>query len=118
MEATRFLFGRTMKMQRIFMSSLSEVFGLGRHSARLLCDRFGVSPQARLQNVPDVKLAEMERYMNRNLLVDKNLKRAISTKITDKIGHGSFGGQRLADGLPAHGQRTHSNARTVKKKRA
>ncbi|PRP85540.1 ribosomal protein S13 [Planoprotostelium fungivorum] len=114
-EATRYILGHTIKTDKIFLFSLREIYGIGHASAGLICDRFGISRQARLKNLPDYKISTLESYVNKNVLLGKDLKEQVTKNIQKKIADGGYIGRRLAEQLPAYGQRTHKNARTARR---
>jgi small subunit ribosomal protein S13 len=113
--ASRFMLNRSFDANRIFSFSLRKVYGINHTRANLLCDKFGISRTAKMEHIPEHKLSQVEDYVKKNFTINRELKREIAVNIQNKIQAGTWEGLRLEYGLPAHGQRTHSNASTAEK---
>ncbi len=94
--------------------SLTYIYGVGPSRAREVCTAVGVDPDTRVRDLTDDEVAQIRGWVDQNLRVEGDLRREVSTDIKRKMEIGSYQGLRHRRGLPVHGQRTHTNARTRK----
>ena len=94
--------------------SLTYIFGIGRTTAQKICAELGLDPNTRVRDLTDEEVTRIRSYVDTNLEVEGDLRREISQDIKRKIEIGCYQGVRHRKGLPVHGQRTHTNARTRK----
>jgi small subunit ribosomal protein S13 len=94
--------------------SLTYIFGIGRSNAQLVCQQTGLSPDTRVRDLTEDEVAKLRTFIDANLKVEGDLRREISGHIKRKVEIGSYQGIRHRRGLPVHGQRTRTNARTRK----
>ena len=94
--------------------SLTYIFGIGRTTAQKICAELGLDPNTRVRDLTDEEVNRIRSYVDTNLEVEGDLRREISQDIKRKIEIGCYQGVRHRKGLPVHGQRTHTNARTRK----
>ena len=94
--------------------SLTYIFGLGRSTSKLVCDQTKLSPDTRVRDLTDEEVARLRSFIDGNLKVEGDLRREVAANIKRKVEIGSYAGIRHRRGLPVHGQRTRTNARTRK----
>ncbi len=94
--------------------SLTYIFGIGRTSAKQVCEGVRISRDTRVRDLTDEEVAQLRTYVDSNLKVEGDLRREIAANIKRKVEIGSYAGIRHRRGLPVHGQRTRTNARTRK----
>ncbi len=94
--------------------SLTYIFGIGLSTAQKICDAAAVSRDTRVRDLTDEEVARLRSYIDANLKVEGDLRRDVAQDIKRKMEIGSYQGIRHRRGLPVHGQRTHTNARTRK----
>ena len=94
--------------------SLTYIFGLGRSTARTVCDASRISPDTRVRDLTDEEVARLRSWVDQNLRVEGDLRREVSQNVKRKMEIGSYQGIRHRRGLPVRGQRTRTNARTRK----
>jgi small subunit ribosomal protein S13 len=94
--------------------SLTYIFGVGPSIARQLCGATGVDPGTRVRDLTDEEVNRIRGWVDANLRVEGDLRREVSQDIKRKMEIGCYQGLRHRRGLPVHGQRTHTNARTRK----
>jgi small subunit ribosomal protein S13 len=94
--------------------SLTYIFGVGRSTAKLVCDQTKLSQDTRVRDLTDDEVATLRTWIDQNLKVEGDLRRDVSANIKRKVEIGSYAGIRHRRGLPVHGQRTRTNARTRK----
>ena len=93
--------------------SLTYIYGIGRTTARDLCRAAGVDPAMKIQDLSDDKLDALRGEIAK-LSVEGDLRRQVSMNIKRLMDLGCYRGIRHRRGLPVHGQRTRTNARTRK----
>ena len=94
--------------------SLTYIFGVGRTTARTVAMATDISPDKRVRDLTDDEVAKLRTYIDQNVKVEGDLRREVSQDIKRKIEIGTYQGVRHRRGLPVHGQRTRTNARTRK----
>jgi small subunit ribosomal protein S13 len=94
--------------------SLTYIYGVGRSTAKLVCDQTNLSHDTRVRDLTDDEVAKLRTWIDQNLKVEGDLRRDVSANIKRKVEIGSYAGIRHRRGLPVHGQRTRTNARTRK----
>ncbi|GEB48761.1 MULTISPECIES: 30S ribosomal protein S13 [Streptomyces] len=94
--------------------ALTYVFGIGRTLSRETLAATGVSPDTRVRDLAEEELVKLREYVDNNLRVEGDLRREIQADIRRKVEIGCYEGLRHRRGLPVHGQRTKTNARTRK----
>jgi small subunit ribosomal protein S13 len=94
--------------------SLTYIFGVGRTTARTVAMATDISPNTRVRDLTDDEVAKLRTYIDQNVKVEGDLRREVSQDIKRKIEIGTYQGVRHRRGLPVHGQRTRTNARTRK----
>ena len=94
--------------------SLTYVFGVGRNTARQVCEATGIDADTRVRDLTDDEVVRLRSWIDANLKVEGDLRRDVQQDIKRKMEIGSYEGIRHRRGLPVRGQRTHTNARTRK----
>jgi small subunit ribosomal protein S13 len=94
--------------------ALTYIYGMGKTRAQQTLDATGVSPDLRARDLTDDDLVRLRDYIDTNYQVEGDLRREVAADIRRKIEIGCYQGIRHRRGLPVHGQRTKTNARTRK----
>jgi small subunit ribosomal protein S13 len=94
--------------------SLTYIFGVGRTTARTVAMATDISPDTRVRDLTDEEVAKLRTFIDQNVKVEGDLRREVSQDIKRKMEIGTYQGDRHRRGLPVHGQRTRTNARTRK----
>lgn len=94
--------------------ALTYVFGIGRTLAQRTLVDTGVSPDTRVRDLGEEEMVKLREYVDNNLQVEGDLRREVQADIRRKVEIGCYEGLRHRRGLPVHGQRTKTNARTRK----
>ena len=108
------LVGVDLPREKRLEIALTYIFGIGRTRAQKTLAETGVSPDVRVKDLTDEDLVKLRDWIDANYKVEGDLRREIASDIRRKIEIGSYQGIRHRRGLPVHGQRTHTNARTRK----
>jgi small subunit ribosomal protein S13 len=94
--------------------ALTYIFGVGRTRSKEILDATAISPDLRSRDLTDDDVTKLREYIEANLQVEGDLRREVQADIRRKIEIGSYQGIRHRRGLPVHGQRTKTNARSRK----
>ena len=93
---------------------LTYIYGIGRKTASDILAATGVDPDIRVRDLSEADVSKLRDYIDHNVKVEGDLRRETSMNIKRLIEIGCYRGLRHRKGLPVHGQRTHTNARTRK----
>ena len=94
--------------------ALTYIYGVGRTKAREVCRAAGVNLDTRVRDLTDDEVVRLRGWIDANMKVEGDLRRDVQQDVKRKMEIGSYQGVRHRRGLPVHGQRTHTNARTRK----
>jgi len=94
--------------------SLTYIFGIGRTTAKQVCEACGISPDTRVRDLTEEEVSRLRSWIDQGLKVEGDLRREVQGHIKRKMEIGSYQGIRHRRGLPVRGQRTRTNARTRK----
>jgi len=94
--------------------ALTYIYGVGRTRAQQTCAEAGVSPDARVRDLSEDDVVKLRDWIDANYKVEGDLRREVQADIRRKVEISCYQGLRHRRGLPVHGQRTHTNARTRK----
>ena len=94
--------------------ALTYIYGIGRKTAKDILDATGISPDLRSKDLTDDDVAKLRDHIENKYKVEGDLRREVQADIRRKMEIGCYQGLRHRRGLPVHGQRTKTNARTRK----
>ncbi|HWK21044.1 MAG TPA: 30S ribosomal protein S13 [Microbacteriaceae bacterium] len=94
--------------------ALTYIFGVGRTRSLQTLTATGIDKDTRVKDLTDDQLLALRDYIEGNYKVEGDLRREVQADIRRKVEIGSYEGLRHRRGLPVHGQRTKTNARTRK----
>jgi small subunit ribosomal protein S13 len=94
--------------------ALTYIYGIGRTRAQQLLVETGVDPNVRVHALGDEELVKLRDVIEANYKIEGDLRREVAADIRRKIEIGCYQGLRHRRGLPVHGQRTRTNARSSK----
>lgn len=95
--------------------ALQYIHGIGASSARKIIEEIGIGEDSRLNQLTDVKIREIGDKIDKEFVVEGDLRQKTTAKIKRLIDLGCYRGLRHRCHLPVRGQRTHTNARTRKR---
>lgn len=93
---------------------LTYIHGIGRSTSQKVLDYANIDPDTRVRDLTEEEITSLREYINQNLMVEGDLRRERQMNIKRLIEIGCYRGLRHRRGLPVHGQRTKTNARTRK----
>jgi small subunit ribosomal protein S13 len=94
--------------------ALTYIYGVGPNRSKDILEATEISPDIRVKDLSDDQLIQLRDYIEGNYKVEGDLRREVAADIRRKVEIGSYQGIRHRRGLPVHGQRTKTNARTRK----
>ena len=94
--------------------ALTYIYGIGLTRSKEILAAVGVDVETRVQELTDSQITGLREYINKNFLVEGDLRREVQMNIKRLVEIGCYRGLRHKRGLPVHGQRTKTNARTRK----
>jgi small subunit ribosomal protein S13 len=97
---------------------LTYIYGIGRTGSQQILNALEISYDTKIRDLTDSEVVKIRQFIDSNYLVEGDLRREVAQNIKRKIEIGSYQGLRHRRGLPVRGQRTHTNARTRKGRRA
>jgi small subunit ribosomal protein S13 len=108
------LSGVDLPREKRLVIALTYIYGVGPTRAKATVEATGLSPDLRARDLTDEDLLKLRTYIDGNYKVEGDLRREVAADIRRKIEIGCYQGLRHRRGLPVHGQRTKTNARTRK----
>nr|AQS30275.1 hypothetical protein [uncultured bacterium] len=97
--------------------ALTAIYGIGRQLSADILANAKIDPTTRTKDLTESEEAKLRELVEKQSVVEGDLRREVSTNIRRLRDIGSYRGQRHARKLPVHGQRTKTNARTKRGKR-
>ena len=93
---------------------LTYIFGIGRSTSQSLLSSLEIDRDTKVRDLTEDEVSKLRGYIDQNLMVEGDLRRDRSQNIKRLMEIGCYRGLRHRRGLPVHGQRTKTNARTRK----
>ena len=93
---------------------LTYIYGIGNAKSKEILEKTGVNPDTRVRDLTDDEISKLRETLDKEYIIEGDLRRDISMNIKRLIEIGSYRGRRHRSGLPVRGQRTKTNARTRK----
>lgn len=97
--------------------ALTYIFGIGRTSARKICDSVKINPDTLINDLSNEEINELRKVIENDYKVEGRLRSEVALNIKRLMDIGCYRGLRHRKGLPVNGQRTRTNSRTRKGKR-
>ena len=96
------------------VNALTYIHGIGDAKAQEICSVVGIPAERRVNELTDAEVIQIRETIDRDYLVEGDLRREVAMNIKRLMDLGCYRGLRHRKGLPVRGQRTHTNARTRK----
>ncbi|HEX3652498.1 MAG TPA: 30S ribosomal protein S13 [Rhizomicrobium sp.] len=106
--------GVNIPTQKRVEIGLRYIHGIGPAKARDIVDKLGIKEDRRVGDLTDAEVIQIREMIDRDFLVEGDLRRDVAMNIKRLMDLGCYRGLRHRRGLPVRGQRTHTNARTRK----
>jgi small subunit ribosomal protein S13 len=92
--------------------SLTYLYGIGPTTSRKILERTGINPDTRVNQLTDEEVTRLRDVIEKEMVVEGDLRREVAMNIKRLIDINCYRGIRHRRGMPVHGQRTKTNART------
>jgi len=106
--------GVNIPTQKRVLIALQYIHGIGPAKALEIITKVSIAPERQVNELTDAEVLQIREAIDRDYLVEGDLRREVATNIKRLMDLGSYRGLRHRRGLPVRGQRTHTNARTRK----
>jgi small subunit ribosomal protein S13 len=106
--------GVNIPTQKRVVIALQYIHGVGPKNAKNICAKVGIPAERRVNELTDAEVLQIREAIDRDLVVEGDLRREVAMNIKRLMDLGCYRGLRHRRGLPVRGQRTHTNARTRK----
>ena len=106
--------GVNIPTQKRVVIALTYIHGIGSTKARNICELCKIPNERRVQELTDQEVLAIREAIDQDHIVEGDLRREKAMNIKRLMDLGCYRGLRHRKGLPVHGQRTHTNARTRK----
>src|SRR3954470_2352720 len=110
------IWGVNIPTNKRVVIALQYIHGIGKRFAQEIVDKVGIPPERRVSQLTDAEVLQIRETIDRDYVVEGDLRREVSMNIKRLMDLGSYRGLRHRRSLPVRGQRTHTNARTRKGK--
>ncbi len=108
--------GVNIPTQKRAVIALTYITGIGPAKAKEICAKVGIPAERRVHQLTDAEVVKIREVIDQDYTVEGDLRRTTAMNIKRLMDLGCYRGLRHRKGLPVHGQRTHTNARTRKGK--
>ncbi len=110
-----YLLNTEIPEKKIVKIALQKIFGIGKQKANIICLLFGISEKTKIKELSSELKTKIIYYIESNIKIGDDLKQNLTQIRENQIRIKCYKGQRAKYKLPRRGQRTHTNAQTVKK---
>ena len=110
-----YLYGANLPDNKKLRYALAAIHGIGYSTASKICDSLGVGNEFYVYQLTDSQISNICELIEKNYLIEGDLRKEIYLNITRLVNIGSYRGLRHTQGLPLRGQRTHTNGKTQKR---
>lgn len=108
--------GVNIPTQKRVLIGLTYIYGIGPKRSKEICSKVGIEESRRVKDLTDDEVLKIRESIEASYQVEGDLRREVGMNIKRLTDLGCYKGLRHRKGLPVHGQRTHTNARTRKGK--
>jgi small subunit ribosomal protein S13 len=106
--------GVDLPRRKAIAYALPYIYGIGPASAKLICKKARIPESKKVDELTEADVKAIRDIIEASYKVEGDLRREVQQNIKRLMDLGSYRGLRHRKGLPVHGQRTHTNARTRK----
>lgn len=109
------IFNKTISTSKSVLYALTKIYGINTYQSLQICKNLGINPKIGLKKLKKNLVNRLIIYINRNLKVEEFLKQRVADRLAELVTIKTKRGIRQKYGLPVRGQRTHTNAKTIKR---
>ena len=112
-----YIFESELPKNKSILFAITSVFGIGKSNSIMFCKKLGFSKNLKVKNLSREQIIKLIKTIElSDLIISSDLKKLKALNAKKLISIKSYKGFRRKQGLPARGQRTHTNARTSRKR--
>jgi small subunit ribosomal protein S13 len=111
------ILGIKIPLEKKISIALTTLYGIGLSTAMKICKDLSISPNCKTKDLSEKQKANIINQIRTYYIIEENLKKEVQLNIQKYVDNGSIRGFRHRHGLPVRGQRTHTNAKTQKKRK-
>ena len=108
--------GVNIPTNKVVQTGLTYIYGIGEKFSKQICHELNIPNSMRINELSDDQILKIREYIDKNFLVEGDLRRETSLSIKRLVDLSTYRGLRHKKKLPVRGQRTRCNARTRKGK--
>ncbi|MER3495650.1 MAG: 30S ribosomal protein S13 [Armatimonadota bacterium] len=108
--------GIDLPRDKSVLYGLPTLFGIGKHNVHELLEKAKIEPTKKVRDLDEDEVTRLREILDSDYVVEGDLRREVNSNIRRLMEIRCYRGIRHSRGLPVHGQRTRSNARTRKGK--
>lgn len=112
-----YIFNKTISDSNSLIYSLTVLYGINRYQSKKICKNIGVNPQINPKTLKENHINSIVNYTSKHIILEQTLRKETQINMDNLLEIKNIRAVRQRWGLPAHGQRTHSNGKTAKKNR-
>ena len=106
--------GVDLPVNKRIQIGLTYIYGIGKSRAAKICQEAAIDINTKVKDLTEEEAIKIRSIIQRDGMIEGDLRKAVSMDIKRLMEIGCYRGLRHRRGLPARGQRTHTNARTRK----
>ena len=108
--------GVNIPTKKRLVAALTYIYGVGPKTARDICKKAKMDESIRVEKLGEAEAAKLREVMEADFQVEGDLRREVAMNLKRLGDINCYRGIRHRKGLPTRGQRTHTNARTRRKR--
>lgn len=112
-----FIYNKAIPQSKNILHSLSILYGIDEYQSKQICREIGINPHTNINKLHTKQVNKLVDYISKNLEVENKKRLSNRDSLTNLLNIKHTRGIRFRLGLPVRGQRTHTNAKTVRKYR-
>lgn len=112
-----YIFDKAISNSNNILYSLTILYGINKYQSKRICKNIGINPKTTINQLKKNQLNKLINYINKNIKIEQILMKFKKDQFNNLLKIKINRGVRHSLGLPVHGQRTHTNAKTSKKLR-
>ena len=110
-----YIFNKIISNTKSIEYALTVIYGLNKYQSQKICKNFGINPKITINKIKKKHVNRLINYINKKIKVEQVLILKKKNKIKELLNIKLIRGLRNNLGLPVRGQRTHTNAKTIKR---
>jgi len=109
------ILGVNLPRNKKILYSLPQLFGINLATSKKICAEVGITEHCKVYHLNEFQVSRISKTLENQFMLETDLRKDIENNIRRFINIKCYKGYRHTQGLPVHGQRTHTNAQTQKK---